>query len=150
QVWVAHLAAKPTEHAATKVERLTKDDVWYGDPQWSPDGKALVVHCNRTADRESVRYSINHNFDLVLIAATGKQRQLTRGAGPEVSPRFSPDGKSIACLSVPRRGSHRDVFNLAIVTGWDTDKPSMRVLFDHHQDRDGKAPHPAPAFPLPV
>src|SRR5262249_12598158 len=64
RVWVAHLADRPGEHAATKIERLTKDDVWYGDPQWSPDDKVIVVHANRTADRESVRYSINRNFDL--------------------------------------------------------------------------------------
>ena len=45
---------------------------------------------------------------------TKKLTQLTRGPGPEVSPRLSPDGKTIACLSVPRRGSHRDVFNLML------------------------------------
>ena len=151
QLWVAHLAEKPTGHAAARIERLTKDDVWYGDPQWSPDGKTLVVHCNRSEQRESARYSINHNFDLFAIdVASGKRRQLTHGAGPEVSPRFSPDGKSIACLSVPRRGSHRDVFNLAIVS-LDGEKPTFRVLFDHHKGQADKAPpHPAPAFPLPA
>lgn len=151
QVWVAHLAGRPGEHAAERVERLTKDDVWYGDPQWSPDGRALVVHANLTPQRESVRYSINRNFDLIAIdVATGKRRRLTHGPGPEVSPRFAPDGKSIACLSVPRRGSHRDVFNLAVVTQWDTDTPRFRVLFDHHKAGGGPAPHPAPAFPLPT
>jgi Tol biopolymer transport system component len=110
QVWVADLAEKPDKYAATRVKRLTKDDVWYGDPQWSPDGKTIVVHCNRTEERESVRYSINRNFDLYAIdVPSGKLRQLTDGPGPEVSPRFSADGKTIACLSVPRRGSHRDV-----------------------------------------
>lgn len=149
QVWVAHLADKPEKHAASKIERLTKDDVWYGDPQWSPDGKTLVVHANRTAERESARYSINRNFDLFAIDATsGKLRQLTHGAGPEVSPRFSPDGKSVACLSVPRRGSHRDVFNLAIVS-LDGEKPTFRVLFDHHKARgDDSPPRYAPSFPL--
>lgn len=151
QVWVAHLADKPGDHAATKVERLTDDDVWYGDPQWSPDGRTIVVHANRTDERESARYSINRNFDLfALDAATGKLRQLTTGPGPEVSPRFAPDGKTIACLSVPRRGSHRDVFNLAIVS-LDGEKPTTRVLFDHHKLRDGEAPpHAPPTFPLPV
>jgi dipeptidyl aminopeptidase/acylaminoacyl peptidase len=150
QLWVAHLDEKPGKHAASKIDRLTRDDVWYGDPQWSPDGKRLVVHCNRTPKRESVRYSINHNYDLVAIDTTGKQRPLTFGIGPEVSPRFSPDGKSIACLSVPRQGSHRDVFNLAIVSDLDADKPSFRVLFDHHKNKDTKPPHPSPAFPLPA
>jgi dipeptidyl aminopeptidase/acylaminoacyl peptidase len=149
QVWVAHLADAPGKCAADRIERLTRDDVWYGDPQWSPDGRSLVVHANRTADRESVRYSINKDFDLWAIdVETRALRQLTSGAGPEVSPRFSPDGKRLACLSIPRKGSHRDVFNLAIVT-LGPSGPRTEVLFDHHgPDADGP-PHPAPSFPLP-
>jgi len=93
QVWVAHLEASPGKSAAGRVERLTDDDVWYGDPQWSPDGRRLVVHANRTADRESVRYSINKDFDLwALDVRTRALQRLPSGPGPEVSPRFSPDG----------------------------------------------------------
>ena len=77
----------PRSSRATKIERLTNDDVWYGDPQWSPDGKTLVVHANRTADRESVRFSINKNFDLWLIdVATEEISAADDGPGPEVSP----------------------------------------------------------------
>lgn len=117
QVWVAHLDAAPGKSAARKIERLTNDDVWYGDPQWSPNGRSLVVHANRTDDRESVRFSINKNFDIWQIdVATRKVQQLTSGPGPEVSPRYSPDGTRLVCLSIPRKGTHRDVFNLAVVT----------------------------------
>ena len=72
QIWIADFAAKA-------ITRLTNDDVWYGDPQWSPNGKNIVVHANKTADRESVpRFSINKNFDLFLIdVASKKQTQLT-------------------------------------------------------------------------
>ncbi len=76
------------------------------------------------------------------------QRQLTNGPGPEVSPRFSPDGKRLACLSIPRQGSHRDVFNLALVNAGAA-KPNMKILFDHHGTGAAKAPHPPPVFPLP-
>lgn len=146
RVWVADLAEKPDGHAAARVTQLTKDDVWYGDPQWTPDGRTLVVHANRTEERESVRYSINRNFDLfALDVATGKVRRLTDGPGPEVSPRISPDGKTVACLSVPRRGSHRDVFNLALVP-LNGEKPGLKVIHDHHRT-DGR---PAPSFPLPA
>jgi acylaminoacyl-peptidase len=101
QVWVAHLDEKPGKFAATRIDRLTKDDVWYGDPQWSPDGKKLVVHANRSALRESVRFSINRNFDLWAIdAASKRMRQLTRGPGPEVSPRFSNVGKGLVLLRI--------------------------------------------------
>jgi len=149
QVWIADLDEKPGKSAAGRIRRLTHDERWYGDPQWSPDGRTLVVHANRTGEEESVRYSINHNFDLWSIdVESGRIRQLTRGIGPEVAPRFSPDGKRLACLSIPRQGSHRDVFNLAILS-LEEKEPSLRVLFDHHGPDAAKAPHPAPAFPLP-
>jgi dipeptidyl aminopeptidase/acylaminoacyl peptidase len=149
QIWIADLEQTPGQFAAKAIRRLTKDDVWYGDPQWSPDGKTIVVHANKTADRESVRYSINKNFDLWAIdVATGKQRQLTTGPGPEVSPRFAPDGRRLVCLSIPRKGSHRDVSNLAVVSL--DEKPGTQVVFDHHGRQAEKPPHAPPAFPLPA
>jgi dipeptidyl aminopeptidase/acylaminoacyl peptidase len=150
QLWVAHLDPEPGAYAATKVDRLTSDDVWYGDPQWTPDGKALIVHANRTADRESVRFSINKNFDLWRVDVETKAlRRLTDGPGPDVSPRVSPDGKKVAYLTVPRKGSHRDTFNLAVLD-LAGGEPTPRVLFDHHARAGGKPPHPAPLFPLPA
>jgi dipeptidyl aminopeptidase/acylaminoacyl peptidase len=148
-IWVATLSAKPDRHAAERIDRLTQDDVWYGDPQWSPEGGTLIVHANRTADRESVRYSINKNYDLWAIdVRTRALRPLTSGVGPEVSPRLAPDGKRLACLSVPRKGSHRDTFNLAIVTLGDSG-PRTEIVFDHHGPDGDRAPHPSPSFPLP-
>ncbi len=142
QIWVAAL------DRSSPVERLTDDDVWYGSPDWSPDGRTLAVHANRTADRESVRYSINKNFEVWLIDVKSKAiRAVTSGAGPEVSPRFSPDGKRLACLSVPRKGSHRDTFNLAVVTLGESG-PRTAVVFDHHGPSAESAPHPVPVFPL--
>ena len=142
QIWVAMLG-RPS-----KIERLTDDDVWYGSPDWSPDGRTLAVHANRTADRESVRYSINKNFDIWAIDVESKSiRAVTSGAGPEVSPRWSPDGKRLACLTIPRKGSHRDTFNLAIVAFGESG-PRTSVLFDHHGPGADVAPHPAPIFPL--
>lgn len=152
QIWIADLLDRPTDVAATQVTRVTNDDVWYGDPQWLPDGKSLIVHANRTADRESVRYSINHNFDLWQIELSGagssQMRQLTFDVGPDVSPRLSPDGKRLVCLSVPRQGSHADAFNVTVLdlTSGGT---SSRVLFDHHGAKADQPPHLPPAFPLP-
>jgi Tol biopolymer transport system component len=150
QVWIADLDDAPKEFAARSIRRLTNDDVWYGDPQWSPDGKTIVVHANKAKERESVRFSINRNFDIWAIdVATGKQTQLTTGPGPEVSPRWSPDGQRLACLSVPRKGSHRDVFNLMFITLGEGG-PHTDILFDHHGPKAAHPPQPAPAFPLPA
>jgi dipeptidyl aminopeptidase/acylaminoacyl peptidase len=146
-VWVAHLDPN-AERAASKIERLTDGDVWYGDPNWHPNGKSLAVHANRTADRESVRFSINKNFDIFLIdLETKKLTQLTHGPGPEVSPRFSPEGSKIACLSVPRKGTHRDECNLAIIT-LGGPNPEVRIPFDHHDPAKDGTGYPRPLFPL--
>lgn len=142
QIWIADLSDAPDGFAAKRIERISDGDAWYGQPQWSPDGRTIVVTANRTADRESVRFSINKNYDLWAIdVASHGLRQLTSGPGPEVSPRFSPDGKRIACLSIPRKGTHRDVFNLAVVTLGEGG-PRTSIVFDH-QGPD------APVFPLP-
>jgi len=145
QIWIADLEMQPAHFAARKITRLTNDDVWYGDPHWSPDGKTIVVHANKTKDRESVRFSINKNFDLYLIdLASRKQQQLTTNPGPDVSPRFSPSGKQIAYLSVPRQGSHRDVFHLGVVT-LEGGVATSRLIVD----RPGQETLIAPGFPLP-
>jgi dipeptidyl aminopeptidase/acylaminoacyl peptidase len=155
QIWVAQLASEPKRQAAERIERITDDDVWYGDPQWSPDGRWLVVHANRTADRESARYSINKNYDLWAIDASDHSlKQLTAGPGPEVSPRFSPDGRRLACLSSPRKGPHADVFNLALVdfvaaAGEGGSPQASKIVFDFHHRPEQPADDPAPTFPLP-
>ena len=153
QLWIAELDPAQGEFAARSIRRLTDDDVWYGDPQWSADGQWLICHANKTSDVESVRFSINKNYDLWAIhVATGKQRQLTFGIGPEVSPRLSPNGKQLVCLSSPRQGPHADVFNLLLLDlaqPLDASRPAVRVLFDQHQLKQEAAPHPPAAFPLP-
>lgn len=150
QIWVAEWLKKPDDAGAARITRVTHDGFWYGDPQWAPDGSFLVVHANRTADQESVRYSINRNFDLWKIdLASQKLEQLTTGPGPEFSPRISPDGRRIACLSSPRKGPHMDAFNLMIVDLAPGGAKS-RVLFDHHGPQtDAAPPHVSPTYPLP-
>jgi dipeptidyl aminopeptidase/acylaminoacyl peptidase/lysophospholipase L1-like esterase len=154
QLWVADLddLSQPRQFAASQIHRLTSDDVWYADPQWTADSRSLICTANKSNDVESVRFSINKNYDLWSIdAASGSQRRLTFGPGPEVSPRVSPDGTRVACLSVPRRGPHSDIYNLLMVSlaGNPRLRPETRVLHDHHATSNEPAPHPTPSFPLP-
>lgn len=150
QIWVAGLAGVPGEVAASKITRLTPGDYWYGDPQWSPDGSYIVCHANRNAEQESVRYSVNHNYDLWKFAlADPSPEQLTFGPGPEFSPRIAPDGKRLVCLSSPRfKGPHMDVFNLMVVD-LGSQPATARIVFDHHGGDADSPPHLAPATPLP-
>ena len=149
QVWVADLKGTPDQVAASRITRMTSDDFWYGDPQWSPDGRFVVVHANRTSDQESARYSINHNYDLWKIALDDHRLEpLTTGPGPEFSPRISPDGMRLVCLSSPRKGPHIDVFNLMVVD-LDSGGAKSWLVFDHHGTGADHPPHLSPSTPLP-
>ena len=153
QIWVADLATEPGQQLAEQITRLTDDDIWYGDPQWSADGTWLVVHANRTSDRESVRFSINKNFDVwALNVADRSLRQLTEGAGPDISPRFSPDGKELAFLRSPRKGPHADIYDLVVVDfrpESQGSKPTERIAASFHDRLEYVPGDQPPAFPLP-
>ncbi len=82
QVWVADLDSplpsrggdeglSSPKAAAARIDRLTDDDVWYGDPQWSPDGKSLVVHANQppTASRSATASTRTSTSGPIDVAA---------------------------------------------------------------------------------
>jgi dipeptidyl aminopeptidase/acylaminoacyl peptidase len=73
---------------------------------------------------------------------------LFRSPGPEFSPRISPDGRRLVCLSSPRRGPHLDVYNLMVVD-LSADGARARVVFDFHGPAADTPPHLPPTFPLP-
>jgi len=78
------------------------------DPQLSPDGRwvAYAVATPSLAD--------NRNVSRIWLAevATGANRQLTQGPGSDRSPRWSPDGKTLAFLSTRQNGAQVWVLDL--------------------------------------
>jgi len=165
QLWVARLEAHFThEQHEPEIRRLTRDRFFNGDPQWTNDGESLVFHANRTLDQESVRFSINKNYDLWKIASGGnipswttayeEPERLTLNTGPDVSPRISPDGRNIAYLSVPRRGPHADVYDVRLMTLGD--EREERIVYAAHRPKPPAPDQPPgfaiqkyPQFPLP-
>ncbi len=81
--------------ASGKLDTLTRGNYDESSPTWSLDGKQIAFVSNRTPEPER-----NENTDIWIIdAKTGAQaRQLTTWTGSDGSPRWSPDGKSIAYL----------------------------------------------------
>jgi Tol biopolymer transport system component len=78
-----------------KLDTLTGGNYDESSIQWSPDGNRIVFVSNRTEDPDK-----NENADIFTIEARrgASIKQLTTWKGTDSSPRWSPDGKSIAYL----------------------------------------------------
>ncbi|MCX5783924.1 MAG: hypothetical protein NTW04_05765 [Elusimicrobia bacterium] len=111
--FVSNISGAPQVHTMEietgKISRLTRLS-WCDSPHWSPSGEWIVF-----AGRASGR----NNMDIFLVDITGGQlRQLTKNAGSNEDPSWSPDGRFIAFTST--RARSRQIYVM---------------------DADGSAPH---------
>jgi dipeptidyl aminopeptidase/acylaminoacyl peptidase len=87
---------------------LTSGDDWNdADPQWSPDGRKIAF----VSDRTGRAFDESHNTDVWVIDANGGP--LTKISDHETSdnsPRWSPDGATIAFLSSVPEKSHPKIW----------------------------------------
>ncbi len=106
--------------------QITSGDFDDSQPAWSPDGKLVAFTSNRSEEPDR-----NYNTDIWLVAADnpdkgGTLRQLTTNPGQDGEPSWSPDGKTIAHVSVT--STHAIVYatpHLAVVS---TSGGEARVL----------------------
>src|SRR5438094_499265 len=98
-------------------------------PRWSPDGKTLAFVSTRQHGgqlwvlslaggeaRQVTTLPDNTNVDSVLLDPAGSgTRPLTTGRGADNTPRYSPDGKWLAYLSLERPGFEADRQRLMLV-----------------------------------
>ncbi|MDB4874886.1 MAG: peptidase prolyl oligopeptidase active site domain protein [Gemmatimonadetes bacterium] len=86
--------------ATGAARQITQGDAWNDtDPQWSPDGTRIAF----VSDRSGHEFDdAGRNPDVwVIPAGGGTLTRISTAQGPDNSPRWSPDGKSIAFVTSP-------------------------------------------------
>lgn len=94
--------------------QLTSGQDWDDlDPQWSPDASMIAFVSNRTGKQ----FEGSHDTDVFTIGANrGLLMKISDHTEADSSPRFSPDGKTIAFLGSSKPGQHPKIY-LAPATG---------------------------------
>jgi dipeptidyl aminopeptidase/acylaminoacyl peptidase len=95
-------------------KQITEGNDWNdSDPQWSPDGRRIAFVSNRTGKE----YDENRNTDVWVISADGGAlTKISDHDESDNSPRWSPDGKTIAFVGEVHDRDHPKIW-LAPATG---------------------------------
>ncbi|MBV8856558.1 MAG: S9 family peptidase [Acidobacteria bacterium] len=100
-VWVADVQSGA-------VTQLTFGEDWNDtDPQWSPDGSRIAF----VSDRTGKAFDESRNTDVFVIDSAGSpMRKISDHEEADNSPRWSPDGKTIAFLGRIHENDHPKIY----------------------------------------
>ncbi len=105
---------------------LTDGDYDHDSPAWLPGGREVVFAANRTPEAD---FSFTRDLWAVDVQ-TGALRQITRNAGPCVSPVPSPDGRWIAFVAHDFHAKSATNFGIWIVPSSGGDAMNLTAGFD--------------------
>lgn len=83
-----------------KSERVTRGDFVVSDPQWSPDSGRIAYVTRPTTKVDDSAWS-----DVWVTDLAGNTKKFFDNPGPDASPRWSPDGRTLAVVSSDRPGN---------------------------------------------
>ena len=94
--------------ATGRATQLTSGDDWNdADPQWSPDSRKIAF----VSDRTGKAFDEGHNTDVWVIDTNGGSlTKISDHPTADNSPRWSPDGQTIAFLSSVPEKSHPKIW----------------------------------------
>jgi dipeptidyl aminopeptidase/acylaminoacyl peptidase len=124
-----------TDVASGRSTQITSGDDWNdSDPQWAPDGRKIAL----VSDRTGKAFDMGHNTDVWVIAADGGPlTKISDHASGDNSPRWSPDGRTIAFLSSVPEKSHPKIWLAAfdsaapdVAQGRPTTPPASKLAAD--------------------
>jgi dipeptidyl aminopeptidase/acylaminoacyl peptidase len=91
-----------------RATQITSGDDWNDtDPQWSPDGRKIAF----VSDRSGHAFDASHNTDVWVVDANGGPlTKISDHATADTSPRWSPDGQTIAFISAVPEKTHPKIW----------------------------------------
>ena len=100
---------------------------------WSPDSKTIAYTCRKKTGKA---YAVSTNSDIYLYQVeTGETCNVTEGMmGYDVNPQFSPDGHTLAWLSMERDGYEADKNRLFVMDLETGEKSYITETFDSNCD----------------